>query len=254
MFKNLVIKISGEALSGKTGNYYDEKTVGCFLSQINKAREMGVRCSIVVGGGNIWRGKDDESDIKKAASHQIGMLASVMNGLFLAQKAAGYGMRAIVATPFEIGTMTELFNRERICQYLKEGVLPIFAGGTGHPFFSTDTIVAVRGAEIGADGLVFTKEYRKRDKDGNIFSGVYTKDPCTSADAQKINELSFSEYLKGGYTVVDMAAAAICAGNDVDVTGLCINAETQDAILLAACADVSEGRQRFINHGTIITK
>ena len=203
MFKNVVIKISGEALQGDkaagSGNY-DSQTIDKLVSEIIEVIGKGVYVSLVVGGGNILRGRDAKPGMDRANMDGIGMLATVMNGLYLSEAFRMKGAEAIVMTPFMVGSFTELFDKRKAQAYLKKGSILIFAGGTGLPFFSTDTIPVVRAAELHADAVLFAK---------NV-NGVYDDDPKKNPAAVKFDALSYDEFISRNLNAIDMSAMDIC--------------------------------------------
>lgn len=211
MFKNVVIKISGEALQGEkqiqqNANSesiypsFDDKTVDRLISEIIEVKHKGVYVSLVIGGGNIWRGRDSKECMDRGKADQIGMLATVMNGLYLAEMFRTKGSDAAVMTPFPVGSFTEPFEKIKAMEYLKKGVILIHAGGTGLPFFSTDTIPVVRAAETGADAVLFAK---------NI-NGVYDCDPKQNKNAVKFDNLTYAEIIRRNLRAIDISAMDIC--------------------------------------------
>lgn len=177
MYKRIVLKLSGEALAGdKEGVSFDDAVVSALVKQIRQVMEMGTQVCLVVGGGNFWRGRSADSAMDRTKADQIGMLATVMNAIYLADAFRQQGTKAVIQTPVVFGTMTELFSKDSALAHLENGEVLIFAAGLGHPFFSTDTITALRGAELGVDGLFFAK---------NI-DGVYDDDPAKNPNAKKI--------------------------------------------------------------------
>lgn len=201
MYKRIVLKISGEALAGEKGNVtFDNGVIIKLVGQIKSVLEKGTQVSVVVGGGNFWRGRSADSNMDRTKADQIGMLATVMNAIYLADSFCQEGIKAVVQTPFVVGTMTEQFSKESAAQHLDNGKVVIFAGGLGHPFFSTDTITALRGAELEADGLFFAK---------NV-DGVYDSDPAQNPNAKKFKTLTSHDIIKNNLKVIDMAAANLC--------------------------------------------
>ncbi|MCL2235137.1 MAG: UMP kinase, partial [Defluviitaleaceae bacterium] len=151
MFKRVVIKLSGEALAGKSiTKFYDDNIISGIVLQIKELAEKGVGVALVVGGGNIWRGRDNNVNIDKVRTDQIGMMATVMNALYLADSFERAGVDAKVMTPVIVGTVTEQFSKRAALDHMDKKGVVIFAAGTGHPFFSTDTIAAIRTAELEA--------------------------------------------------------------------------------------------------------
>ncbi len=187
MYKRIVLKISGEALAGEQeGVAFFEPVVDELVRQVKAVLEKGTQVSLVIGGGNFWRGRSANSQMDRTKADQIGMLATVMNAIYVADALRQKGIGAVVQTPFVVGTMTELFSKESALSHLQNGDVVIFAGGLGHPFFSTDTITALRGAELDADGLFFAK---------NV-DGVYDSDPAVNANAKKIDCIKSEDIVK----------------------------------------------------------
>jgi len=196
----VVIKLSGEALAGrKINNFFDDNIIKKIIVQIKELVEKGVGVALVVGGGNIWRGRDN-AQVDKVRTDQIGMMATVMNALYLCDSFERVGVDAKIMTPVIVGTVTEQFSKRRALEHMNQGGVVIFAAGTGHPFFSTDTIAAIRTAELDACALLFAK---------NV-DGVYTSDPRKNGDAIKLNQITYRQVIENNMTVIDTAASAIC--------------------------------------------
>ena len=191
MYKRIVLKLSGEALAGEKGSGFDENTINNIVADIKKVVDMGVEVSLVIGGGNFWRGRSS-SNMDRTRADQIGMLATVMNALYVSEAMRNQGMEVVIQTPIIIGSVTEQFSKQSALKYLSEGKVLIFAGGTGHPFFSTDSITALRGAELEVDALLFAK---------NI-DGVYDSDPRINPNAKKYDTLPCEEIIKDRKSVV----------------------------------------------------
>lgn len=176
MYKRIVLKLSGEALAGeKKGVTFDDSIIWGLIAQIKAVMAKGTQVSLVIGGGNFWRGRSADSKMDRTKADQIGMLATVMNAIYVADAFRQNGIKAFVQTPIVIGTMTEQFSKESALAHLEKGEVVIFAAGMGHPFFSTDTITALRGAELDVDGLFFAKS----------IDGVYDDDPATNPNAKE---------------------------------------------------------------------
>lgn len=206
MYKRIIIKLSGEALAGERGTGFDETTVLRVAKDIKAVLERGVEIGIVIGGGNFWRGRSSQN-MDRTKADQIGMLATVMNAIYMADMFRSIGVGAVVQSPFCIGTMTEMFSKERALLHMQNGKIVFFAGGIGHPFFSTDTVTALRGAELRADVLLFAK---------NI-DGVYDADPKTNPDAKKFDTLTCGEIIRKNLKVIDLAAASLCMEHKIPV-------------------------------------
>ncbi|PKM49875.1 MAG: UMP kinase [Firmicutes bacterium HGW-Firmicutes-7] len=198
-YKRVMLKLSGEALSGDKGYGFDEGTVLKVADQVKKIIANGIQVGIVIGGGNFWRGRSNKK-MDRCKADQIGMLATVMNCLYVAEVFRTIGIKATVQTPFPMGNMTEEFSKESALNRLGNSEVVFFAGGTGHPFFSTDTAVALRALEIEADVILLAK---------NI-DGVYDLDPKECNHAQKFDKISLSEVVEKKLKVMDLTAAIMC--------------------------------------------
>lgn len=213
-YKRVLIKLSGEALSGSNGSGFDYDVICSVVKQLKIIIEQGTEVSVVIGGGNFWRGRSD-SKMDRTKSDQIGMLATVMNALYVAEVCRSHGLNAIVQTPFLIGSMTELFTKESSIRHMKNGTVVFFAGGTGHPYFSTDTGAALRGCEIESDILLFAK---------NI-DGVYDSDPKLNPNAKKITRLTGKEIMDKQLKVIDSTAASLCMEQHINVLVFGLNSK-----------------------------
>lgn len=205
-YKRILLKLSGEALSGEKNSGIDFDYVLKVSKTIKKCVEMGVQISIVVGGGNYWRGRSNQYMDRTRADH-IGMLATAMNALTLLDGLTQVGVDARVQTAIEMRQIAEPYIRNRAVRHLEKGRVVIFGCGTGNPFFSTDTCAALRAAETDAD-IIF--------KATNV-DGVYTDDPKINPNAKKYSELSFIDVLKDELKVMDMPAAAMCNDNNIPI-------------------------------------
>ncbi|MDR1210394.1 MAG: UMP kinase [Clostridiales bacterium] len=208
MFANVIIKISGEALQGvKAMNAgddmlypsYNDEMVESIVAEIIACKQAGVNVSMVIGGGNYWRGRSARG-INRAKADQIGMLATIMNGVYLSESFRLRGAEVVVMTPFTVGTFTRPFEVAKAVRLMESGAILIFAGGSGLPFFSTDTIAAVRGAELSVDAVLFAK---------NV-DGVYDADPKEHPGAKRFDRLTYDEVIKRDLRVIDIAAMEIC--------------------------------------------
>ncbi|MDE6357342.1 MAG: UMP kinase [Eubacteriales bacterium] len=200
MYKRVILKLSGEALSGETSQAFDNITINNIVKQVKELMEKGVQVSIVVGGGNFWRGRDGNSKMDRCKSDQIGMMATIMNAVYLSDTFSQYGIKASVMTPFIVGSITEEFSKEKALEYLEKGKVLIFACGIGHPFFSTDTITALRASELSVDAILFAKS----------IDGVYDKDPAIHNDAKKFEIIACKDVVEKNLKVIDIAAANLC--------------------------------------------
>lgn len=198
-YKRVLLKLSGEALSGGKGHGFDEATVMDVAKQVKAIADKGVKVGIVIGAGNFWRGRTSQS-MERTKADEIGMLGTVMNALYASAMFRTIGLETAVLTPFEVGAMTERYAKDRMMGYFDEGKVVFFAGGTGHPFFSTDTGAALRAVEMEADIILLAK---------NI-DGVYSDDPNENPTAVKYDTIRLDEVLKQGLKVMDLAATAVC--------------------------------------------
>ena len=201
-YKRVLLKLSGEALAGdkKTGLDYSVITPIC--ASIKKCADAGVQMGIVVGGGNFWRGRSSNA-IDRPKADQIGMLATVMNCIYVSEIFRTTGMKTEIFTPFACSTFTKLFSKDAANEALAQGKVVFFAGGTGHPYFSTDTATALRAIEIEADAILLAK----------AIDGVYDSDPKVNPDAVKYDEISLDEVLSKKLGVIDLTATIMCLEN-----------------------------------------
>ncbi|MGD9559202.1 MAG: UMP kinase [Oscillospiraceae bacterium] len=211
-YKRILLKLSGEALAGEKGFGIDMETVETICRGIQNAHAMGAEIAIVVGGGNFWRGRDT-TEIERTRSDQIGMLATVMNSLAVADALERLGLGVRVQTAIVMQAIAEPYIRNRAVRHMEKGRIVILACGTGNPFFSTDTASALRGAEINAD--IFFK--------ATMVDGVYDKDPKKHADAVRYEQLTFTEVLNKKLQVMDSTAATLCRDNALPILVFDIN-------------------------------
>ena len=198
----VLLKLSGEALAGEKKTGFDEATVLKVAEQVKQIVDDGMQVAIVIGGGNFWRGRTSEN-MERTKADQIGMLATVMNCIYVSDMFRHVGMKTKVYTPFTCGSFTELFSKDDAVKNLEEGVVTFFAGGTGHPYFSTDTATALRAIEIEADAILLAK----------AIDGVYDSDPKVNPDAVKYDEISLDEVLSKKLGVIDLTATIMCLEN-----------------------------------------
>ncbi|MBE6828137.1 MAG: UMP kinase [Ruminococcaceae bacterium] len=220
VYKRILLKLSGEVLSGEAGHGFDFDVINNVCSYIKSCAEEGVQIGVVVGGGNFWRGRSSGSMDRTKADH-IGMLATTMNSLALADTLEQLGVDTRVMTAIEMRQICEPFVRDEAIRHLEKGRVVIFGCGTGSPFFSTDTTAALRAAEIKAD-IIF--------KATNV-DGVYDKDPNKFADAVKYDRLTHTEVLGKGLAVMDATAASLCRDNGIKI--LVFNLSDPENILKA---------------------
>lgn len=206
-YKRVVLKLSGEALAGDQGFGINPAVIKSIAQQIKEVQEMGVEMAVVVGGGNIWRGKiGSEMGMDRATADYMGMLATVMNSLALQDSLEQLGVETRVQTSIEMRQVAEPYIRRRAIRHLEKKRVVIFAAGTGNPYFSTDTTAALRAAEIEAEVILMAK---------NNVDGVYTADPLKDKNAKKYSELSFLEVIQHGLQVMDSTASSLCMDNDI---------------------------------------
>ena len=200
--KRILLKLSGEALAGEKGTGFDEATCMNVAGQVKQLVDQGIQVALVTGGGNFWRGRTSpEMDRSKADS--IGMLATVMNCIYVSDVFNRAGIKTSIYTPFACGSFTKLYSRDAAVASLEAGEAVFFAGGTGHPYFSTDTGAVLRALEIEADAMLLAK---------NI-DGVYDSDPKTNPDAKRYDEVSIDEVIAKNLQVIDMTASIMVRDN-----------------------------------------
>lgn len=199
--KRILLKLSGEALSNE-GKRYDDLIINGIAEQVKRLVMSGFQIGIVIGGGNYWRGRSSEN-IDRTKADQIGMLATVMNCIYVSEMFRSCGMETEILTPFACSTFTTLFSKDFAVKSLNEGKVVFFAGGTGHPYFSTDTGVLLRAIEVDADGIYLAK----------AIDGVYDDDPRKNPDAKKYDEVSIDEVIAKNLQVVDMTASILARDN-----------------------------------------
>ncbi len=206
-YKRVVLKLSGEALAGEAGFGINPTVIQSVAEQVKEVSELDVEVAVVVGGGNIWRGKiGSEMGMDRATADYMGMLATVMNSMALQDSLEQQGIETRVQTSIEMRQVAEPYIRRRAIRHLEKGRVVIFAAGTGNPYFSTDTTAALRAAEIEAEVILMAK---------NNVDGVYSADPKVDKDAVKYTELSYLDVIKEGLAVMDSTASSLCMDNDI---------------------------------------
>ena len=200
--KRILLQLRGEALAGPNKTGFDEATVMEVARQVKVLVDEGIQVGIVIGGGNFWRGRTSEN-IDRTKADQIGMLATVMNCIYVSEIFRAAGMKTNVLTPFACGSFTKLFSKDRANQYFEKNMVVFMAGGTGHPYFSTDTATVLRAIEIEADTIFLAK----------AIDGVYDSDPKLNPDAKKYDEISIQEVIDKKLAVMDMTASILCMEN-----------------------------------------
>lgn len=202
--KRVILKLSGEALTGNQKSGYDDAMIEDIARQVKEITDKGIQVGIVIGGGNYWRGRSNDS-IDRTKADQIGMLATIMNCIYVSEIFRSTGIMTNVLTPFECGGITKLFSKDRANKYFSKGMVVFFAGGTGHPYFSTDTGVALRAIEMDADAIILAK----------AIDGVYDSDPKTNPAAKKYDSISIQEVVDKKLGVIDMTASVMCMENRI---------------------------------------
>lgn len=206
-YKRIVLKLSGEAMAGDDGFGIDPQTIAVMAEEIKEVHDLGVEIAIVVGGGNIWRGvTGEELGMERAQADYMGMLATVMNALALQDVLENSGVPTRVASAIEMREIAETYIRRKTIRHLEKGRVVIFAAGTGNPYFSTDTLSALRAAEINADVILMAK---------NDVDGVYDRDPNVNKDAQKFETLSHLDVISKGLRVMDATASSLSMDNEI---------------------------------------
>ena len=200
--KRVILKLSGEALSGSKGQGYDDELIEDIARQVKAIIEKGIDVGVVIGGGNYWRGRSN-NNIDRTKADQIGMLATIMNCIYVSEIFRSCGIMTGIFTPFECGSMTKLFSKDRANKYFSKGMVVFFAGGTGHPYFSTDTGIVLRAIELDADAILLAK----------AIDGVYDSDPKVSPQARKYDTLPIQEVVDKKLGVIDMTASVMCMEN-----------------------------------------
>ena len=199
--KRVILKLSGEALAKKEGGYNDEFKEN-IANQVKTIVNKGTDVGVVIGGGNYWRGRSNDN-IDRTKADQIGMLATIMNCIYVSEIFRSQGLKTNILTPFECGSMTKLFSKDRANKYFEKGMVVFFAGGTGHPYFSTDTGIVLRAIELDADAILLAK----------AIDGIYDSDPKLNPEAKKYDTISINEVVEKKLGVIDMTASVMCMEN-----------------------------------------
>ena len=197
--KRVLLKLSGEALAGEQKRGFDEATVTEVAKQIKTIVDEGLQVGIVIGGGNFWRGRTSGA-MDRSKADQIGMLATIMNCIYVSDICRYVGLKTEVFTPFVCGAFTTLYSKDAVEESFAEGKVVFFAGGTGHPYFSTDTATVLRAVEIGADAILLAK----------AVDGIYDSDPKVNPDAKKYDEISIDEVVAKKLAAMDLTAYIMC--------------------------------------------
>ncbi len=218
--KRVILKLSGEALAGKNKSGYDDELIADIARQVKQIIEKGIDVGVVIGGGNYWRGRSNYN-IDRPKADQIGMLATIMNCIYVSEIFRSEGIMTNILTPFECGSMTKLFSKDRANKYFSKGMVVFFAGGTGHPYFSTDTGIVLRAIEMDADAILLAKS----------IDGIYDSDPAVNKDAKKYDEISIQEVVDKKLGVIDMTASVMCMENKMPL--MVFGLEEKNSILNA---------------------
>ena len=197
--KRVLLKLSGEALAGEQKRGFDEATVTEVAKQIKTIVDEGLQVGIVIGGGNFWRGRTSGA-MDRSKADQIGMLATIMNCIYVSDICRYVGLKTEVFTPFVCGAFTTLYSKDAVEESFAEGKVVFFAGGTGHPYFSTDTATVLRAVGIGADAILLAK----------AVDGIYDSDPKVNPDAKKYDEISIDEVVAKKLAAMDLTASIMC--------------------------------------------
>ena len=221
-YKRVLLKLSGEALAGPNKTGFDEETCLGIARQVKQLVDQGIQIGVVTGGGNFWSTKAD----------QIGTLATVMNCIYVSEIFRSVGIKTAVLTPFACSSFTELFSKDLAVRYMEQGVVTFFAGGTGHPYFSTDTALVLRAVEMEADIIL----------SGKSIDGVYDSDPAVNPDAKKFEEIDINEVINQRLGVIDLAAAVLCMENHMPMMIFGLNEENSIVNTV-----------RGTTHGTLVT-
>lgn len=212
--KRVLLKLSGEALAGEKKTGFDENTCIKVAKQVKEIVDDGIQVGIVIGGGNFWRGRTSNT-IERTKADQIGMLATVMNCIYVSEIFRYVGMDTVVMTQFACGDCSVMYSKDDAMDALKSGKVVFFAGGTGHPYFSTDTATTLRAVEIEADGILLAKS----------IDGVYDSDPATNPDARRFDTITIQEVIDNRLAVVDLTASIMCLENHMPMYVFALNEE-----------------------------
>lgn len=228
-YNRVMLKLSGEALAGDKKQGFDEATCIQVAKQVKQLVDDGIEVGIVIGGGNFWRGRTSET-IDRTKADQIGMLATIMNCIYVSEIFRYVGMKTQILTPFECGSMTKLFSKDRANKYFEKGMVVFFAGGTGHPYFSTDTGIVLRSIEMEADIILLAK----------AIDGVYDSDPKENPNAKRYDEISMQEVLDKQLKVIDTTATIMCLENKMPL--LVFALQEENSIVRAAKGEIDGTR------------
>lgn len=229
--RRVMLKLSGEALAGEKHTGFCEDTVKEVAGEVLEAYKAGVEIAVVIGGGNFWRGRSSDA-FDRVKADQIGMLATVMNCIYVSEIFRNAGMKTRIFSAFEIPGIAQVFEKDAVMEALSAHEVVFFAGGTGHPYFSTDTGIALRAIEIGADSILLAK----------AVDGVYDSDPAKNPEAKRYDRLSISEVVEKKLQVIDLTASILCMENHMPLAVFSLNKK-------GAITDALKGTI----HGTVVT-
>ncbi|MEO7538827.1 MAG: UMP kinase [Pyrinomonadaceae bacterium] len=229
-FKRILLKLSGEALMGSQNYGIDTKVAESAAKELKTVHDLGVEISVVVGGGNIFRGVSESAgNMDRAAADYIGMLATVMNAVVLQDALEQIGVYTRVMSAIDIPQLAEPFIRRRAVRHLEKQRVVIFAAGTGNPYFTTDSAAALRALEVEAEVIL----------KGTRVDGIYTADPLKDPTATKFDRITFQEVLEKGLKVMDSSAISLCKDNDLPI--MVFNMQESENIVRAVCGDLTIG-------------
>ena len=218
--KRVLLKLSGEALAGPNKTGFDEETVLAVAHQVKSLYDEGMEIGIVIGGGNFWRGRTSKT-IERTKADQIGMLATVMNCIYVSELFRYVGMKTEIFSPFACGSMATLYGKDAVMDALADRKVVFFSGGTGHPYFSTDTTTALRAIEMEAEAILMAR----------AVDGVYDSDPKLNPDAKRYDEISIDEVIEKRLAVMDLTASIMCMENKMPM--LIFGLESENSIVNA---------------------
>ncbi|MGI6072107.1 MAG: UMP kinase [Lachnospiraceae bacterium] len=211
--KRIMLKLSGEALAKPEGGF-DEEEIKRIAVQVKTLHDMGTEIAVAIGGGNFWRGRTG-LEIDRPKSDTIGMLATIMNCIYVSEHFRYAGMKTVIMTPFVCGSFTELFSKDRANEHFASGKVIFFAGGTGHPYFTTDSSAVLRAIEINADCILAAKS----------IDGVYDSDPDKNPNAVKFGKISIQDVVAKNLQVIDMTASILCMENKMPMRLFALHGE-----------------------------
>ena len=223
-YNRILLKLSGEALDGEKGRGFSEEEVSRVAEEVKKVSDKGIQIGVVIGGGNFWRGRTS-NDMDRVKADQIGMLATVMNCIYAADAFRRAGMKCKIMSPYSIGDVTELYVRDKAIEAMQEGYIVFYAGGTGHPYFSTDMSTVLRAVETQCDVILSAK----------AIDGVYDSDPKLNPDAKKFDEMQMSDIVDKKLGVIDLASAVLAMENHMPM--LLFGLSEEDSIIRAVSGD-----------------